>query len=340
MRTIDWKAPETVVIVDQTRLPGSLVLLELRTVDQLVEAIQCMRVRGAPALGMAGALGVLLAVAQGEREGWTAEQVESELGRLRDARPTAANLSWGVEQMARHRRGGAEAMERAATELLRQEVEACHAIGERGADLLATWRAGPLVLQTHCNAGALACVEWGTALGVVRSLHRRGLVRRVMVDETRPLLQGARLTAWELAQEDIPYEIVVDAAAAGLIAAGAVDAVLVGADRIAANGDVANKVGTYGLALAAARHEVPFVVAAPESTIDPVARDGFDIPIEERAPEEVVAFGGARTAPSGAHVRNPAFDLTPASLVTAIVTEKRVLSPAGRWPDASARVEQ
>jgi len=328
LRTIDWRSPDTVVIVDQTCLPASLVLRELRTVDALVQAIRSLAVRGAPALGVAGALGVLVAAAQARREGWSDARLGAELERLRVARPTAANLSWGIDQVAARLRDGTAAAEQAATELLRREADACHAIGERGADLLSSLRSGPMVIQTHCNAGALACVEWGTALGVVRSLHRRGLLRHVTVDETRPLLQGARLTAWELARDGIPYEIVVDAAGPGLIAAGAVDAVVVGADRIAANGDVANKVGTYPLALAAARHDVPFVVAAPESTFDVRVRNGAEIPIEERAVEEVVTLGAVRTAPSGARARNPAFDVTPAELVTAIVTESRVLHPS------------
>lgn len=338
MRTIDWRPPETIVIVDQTCLPGSLVLRELKSVDELVEAVQHLRVRGAPALGVAGALGVLLALAEAKREGWDPERLGAAIARLRAARPTAANLAWGVGQVEGHVRGGPVEAERAAMELIRREVEACHAIGDRGADLLSTWRPGPLALQTHCNAGALACVEWGTALGIVRSLHRRGLVGRVIVDETRPLLQGSRLTAWELAQEGIPYEIVVDAAAPGLIATGAVDAVVVGADRIAANGDVANKVGTYALALAAARQCVPFVVAAPESTIDVAAPDGRAVPIEERSPFEVVTFGDVQTAPEGSPVRNPAFDITPAALVSAIVTERRVLRPGAREAGGAAEV--
>ncbi len=336
MRTIDWKPPETIVIVDQTRLPGSLVARELRTVGELVEAVQNLRVRGAPALGVAGALGVVLASAQARREGWERARLDAELAQLRRARPTAVNLRWGMEQVIGHLSGAPEEVEQAALRVLQHEISACHAIGDRGARLISSLRSGPLTLQTHCNAGALACVEWGTALGVVRSLHQRGLVRLVRVDETRPLLQGARLTAWELAEAGIPYEIVVDAAAPGLLAAGAVDAVVVGADRIASNGDVANKVGTYALALAAARHHVPFVVAAPESTIDESVGDGASIPIEERSPREVVSVQGVRIAPAGAAVRNPAFDVTPADLVTAIVTEQRVIRPAGRLASRAA----
>lgn len=325
MRTIDWRSPACVVIVDQTRLPGELVTVEIRTVRDLADAVARLAVRGAPALGVAGALGVALAIAQAAEEGWDPQRLAEEVARLRGARPTAANLAWGVDAMLRVAEPDPAAVEPAALDLLEREVEACVAIGARGADFLTATRPGPLRIHTHCNTGALACVEWGTALGVVRSLHRRGLVRRVLVDETRPLLQGARLTAWELAEEGIPYDVVVDAAGPGIIASGDVDAVVVGADRIAANGEVANKVGTYALALAAARAGVPFVVAAPESTIDAATPSGADITIEERGASEVLEWQGARTAPEGASARNPAFDVTPAELVTAIITERRTL---------------
>jgi S-methyl-5-thioribose-1-phosphate isomerase len=203
------------------------------------------------------------------------------------------------------------------------------AIGERGADLLGSLaKERDLRILTHCNAGALACVGWGTALGVVATAHDRGMVTRVLTCETRPLLQGARLTAWELARMGAPYDVLVDGAAAGLVVGGQVDAVVVGADRIAANGDVANKVGTLSHALAAQRARIPFVVAAPEDTIDLDTPTGSAIPIEERAGDEVLAYAGRRTAPAGSTARNPAFDVTPADLVTAIVTEDRVIRPA------------
>ena len=336
MRTIDWRGPATVVIIDQTELPGRLVARELSSVAALVEAVQRLRVRGAPALGVAGALGVALACAQAEREGWDDDLRAAAIDEVRQARPTAVNLGWGVDRVVDQVGGGRLAVERAALALLQREVEACHAIGERGADLLCPGSDKKLRLHTHCNAGALACVEWGTALGVVRSLHQRGLVDNVLVDETRPLLQGARLTAWELAHEQIPYEIIVDGAGAGAIAGGSVDAVVVGADRIAANGDVANKVGTYPLALAAARRGIPFVVAAPESTIDEQTPDGSAIPIEQRSAAEVTEWDGIAIGPSGAAARNPAFDVTPADLVTAIVTERRVIRPGhGLLADAA-----
>jgi S-methyl-5-thioribose-1-phosphate isomerase len=243
------------------------------------------------------------------------------------------NLAWGVDRALDKLAEGAAAVEAEALALLDQDVAANKAMGERGADLLAEL-CGPgpdaagLRLHTHCNAGALACVDWGTALGVVRTLHERGGVARVYADETRPLLQGARLTAWELGRMGVDHRVVVDGAGASIIARGLVDAVVVGADRVAANGDVANKVGTYPLALAAARAGIPFVVAAPESTVDAATPDGAAIEIEDRGDDEVVAYGGVPVAPDGARAMNPAFDVTPADLVTAVVTEARVVRPA------------
>jgi methylthioribose-1-phosphate isomerase len=338
VRTIEW-IDGAVVIVDQTALPQELRTLRLTDVDELVDAIRRLAVRGAPALGAAGALGVLLAVREGRRRGWNDGQVAEAIDRLRCARPTAVNLAWGVDRAASRLGEGAEAVEREARAVLEEDVAANRAIARRGADLVVELcgpvpqreeAAGPagLRLHTHCNAGALACVEWGTALGVVRALHERGAVSRVYADETRPLLQGSRLTAWELDHMGADYRLVVDGAAPSLIARGLVDAVVVGADRIAANGDVANKVGTYPLALAAHRTGIPFVVAAPESTVDAATPDGAHIEIEDRSGDEVVAWQGTSVAPAGARAVNPAFDVTPADLVTAIVTERRVVSPA------------
>ena len=213
--------------------------------------------------------------------------------------------------------------------MLDEDVAACHAIGDRGAELLAELCGpGPLRLHTHCNAGALACVEWGTALGVVRSLHAAGRVALVVADETRPLLQGSRITAVELAALGVPHRVVVDGAGPSIIARGLVDAVVVGADRIAANGDVANKIGTYPLALAAARAGIPFLVAAPESTVDAATPDGAAIEIEERDPAEVLSSAASGWRRRGSAAWNPAFDVTPADLVTAVVTERRVWRPA------------
>jgi methylthioribose-1-phosphate isomerase len=309
VRCIDW-ADGAVRLIDQTALPAEERWLEITDPDELVDAIRRLAVRGAPALGAAGALGVALAAQRGD-------DVPGAAGRLRTARPTAVNLGRGVDRALARLADGPDAVLGEARAILDEEAKACRAIGERGADLLQGDR--PLRLLTHCNTGWLAAVEWGTALGIVTVLHERGQLELVYADETRPLLQGARLTAWELAAQRIDHRVVVDGAAPSLIARGLVDAVVVGADRIAANGDVANKIGTYPLALAAARAGIPFVAAAPESTVDAATPAGESIEIEERDPAEVAA-GPAY---------NPAFDVTPADLVTAVVTERRTVRPAG-----------
>ena len=339
MQTIRWAdGPEggAVVIIDQTALPHEVRHLSITDVDELIDAIRRLAVRGAPALGAAGALGVVLARQQGRAKGWDDEQVAEAVARVRSARPTAVNLAWGVDRVlaaiAPHAAiDDADAVAlHTALSVLDDDVAANTAIGERGADLLADLCGpdGGLRLHTHCNAGSLACVDVGTALGVVRAVHARGGLARVYADETRPLLQGARLTAWELERLGVDYRVVVDGAGPSLIARGLVDAVVVGADRVAANGDVANKIGTYPLALAAARAGVPFVVAAPESTVDPATPSGAAIEIEDRGGDEVLTWGGVRVAPVGARAVNPAFDVTPADLVTAVVTERRVVRPA------------
>lgn len=340
MRTIDW-GDGAVVIVDQTVLPHELRTLRITEVDDLVDAIRRLAVRGAPALGAAGALGVVLALRQGRREGWSDGQVAGAVDRVRRARPTAVNLARGVDRVIARAGDGEDAALREALCVLDEDVAANRAMAERGADLLRELCGGGparpgvpaapaagLRLHTHCNAGALACVDVGTALGVVRAVHERGELARVYADETRPLLQGSRLTAWELDRLGADYRLVVDGAGPSLIARGLVDAVVVGADRVAANGDVANKIGTYPLALAAARAGIPFVVAAPETTVDPATPDGSAIEIEDRGDDEVVAAGGTRVAPAGARAVNPAFDVTPADLVTAIVTDRRTIRPA------------
>ncbi|MBI1758469.1 MAG: S-methyl-5-thioribose-1-phosphate isomerase [Actinobacteria bacterium] len=318
MRSIDWD-DGAVRLIDQTALPERAVWLRLSTVDDLVSAIVRLAVRGAPSLGAAGALGVALAA-------HTGEELAAAAAKLRAARPTAVNLARGVDRALRRAidagatgpdaAGAALAEARAVIE---EEAVSSRTIGTRGADLLVgALGERPMRLLTHCNTGWLACVEWGTALGIVATLHGRGLVERVYAGETRPLLQGARLTAYELSALGAPYRIVVDSAGPSLLSRGLVDAVLVGADRIAANGDVANKIGTYPLALAAARVGAPFVVAAPESTVDAATATGADIPIEERDPREVSV-----TFPA----ENPAFDVTPHDLVTAIVTDVRTVDP-------------
>lgn len=332
--TVAWSVEERAVrFVDQTRLPGEECYVSCTTVDQVVDAIDRLVVRGAPALGAAGAYGVAVAVEQARREGWTPAELDAQVARVRGARPTAVNLAWGVDRARAQVDRGLDAVVAEAGQLVAQDLAANRALSRHGADWVlaatAPARDGRAVrVLTHCNAGALATTgRWGTALGVVRELHERGVLGRVHVDETRPLLQGARLTAWELARLQVDHVVQVDSAAAGAIAGGAVDVAIVGADRIAANGDIANKVGTLGVALACAHAEIPFVVAAPHSTIDPATPSGEAIAIELRAGEEVVAWRGDLTAPEGSPGHNPAFDVTPARLVSAIVTETGVVVP-------------
>jgi methylthioribose-1-phosphate isomerase len=323
MRTIDWQSDE-IVIIDQTALPFEERWLRLHTVAELVAAIQRLAVRGAMALGVAGALGIALAACRAEESGESILDASDDAARhLVAARPTAVNLAWGVNRALAAASRGRVAVVAEALRVLEEDVAANRAIGERGAALLH----GSSRILTHCNAGALAGVEWGTALSIVRVLHERGAIAEVFVSETRPLLQGARLTAWELGRMGVPHRVVVDGAGAGLILSGRVDAVVVGADRIARNGDVANKIGTVAHALAAKRAGVPFVVAAPESTIDPGTASGREINIEERDPGEVLCLGGHRIAASHSSALNLAFDVTPRDLVSAIVTETRVIRP-------------
>jgi methylthioribose-1-phosphate isomerase len=293
---------DRVVLLDQRRLPDEEVELVCRSSGEVANAIRSLAVRGAPAIGIAAAYGYALAVRRGEDPDDAAAVLEA-------ARPTAANLAWALREV----RAAADPAER-ARELHAEEVERCLRMSVQAAELLSP-RTRAL---THCNTGALATGGQGTALGALREAWARGLLAHVLVDETRPLLQGARLTAWELESEGIPHTVVADAAAGALMAAGEVDCVFVGADRIAANGDTANKIGTYPLAVLADRHEVPFYVIAPTSTLDLEIPTGAEIPIEERDPAEV-----SRRFPA----RNPAFDVTPAELISAIVTELGVHRP-------------
>jgi methylthioribose-1-phosphate isomerase len=293
-----------VVLLDQRRLPDEVVELECRNVDELVVAIRELAIRGAPAIGVAAAYGLALAAELGD-------DVSAAAAALASARPTAVNLSWALEQL---RDDPTPARARA---LHAEEVERCRAMAAHAADLFAP---GTRAL-THCNAGGLATGGYGSAVGALRAAWERGLLERVWVDETRPLLQGSRLTAWELEAAGIPHAVIADSAAGSLMASGEVDCVVTGADRIAANGDTANKIGTYSLAVLAAHHGIPFYVVAPTSTIDPQTPTGTDIPIEHRAPDELTSRFPAR---------NPAFDVTPAELITAIVTEQGVQSPVSR----------
>ena len=329
MRTIDWVPSGEaghIRLIDQTQLPGTLTELRIDRVDQLVDAIQRLAVRGAPALGVAGAMGVVLAV-----QHLSVDEACSAIAELRAARPTAVNLALGVDiAVAAFEQGGTPAALQAALELRDADIAGCRAMARRGVDLLSHLLPDlhQLRVLTICNTGTLAAVEHGTALGVIEQLHSDGRLDRALVCETRPLLQGARLTAWELSRMGARYDVLVDSAAAMTLARGGADAVLVGADRIAANGDTANKIGTFALSLAAAHAGVPFLVVAPESTVDAETPTGDQIEIEDRDSQEVCAFHGLRTTPDGATALNPAFDVTPAALITAIVTDQRVIEPA------------
>jgi methylthioribose-1-phosphate isomerase len=317
--TIEWRRGR-VRLIDQRALPGELRFVECASVDELCDAIRSLAVRGAPALGAAGAFGVALAArAIADESG-----VRASARHLAAARPTAVNLAWGVDRaLAAWESGGADAALSEAESVAADDVAANRALGGFGAELVPH---GAHVL-THCNAGSLATVGYGTALGVVRAAHDAGKRPQVWAGETRPVLQGARLTAWELDRLGIPVTVIVDVMAGSLMATGEVDLVIVGADRIAANGDIANKIGTYPLAVLAREHNVPFVVAAPTSTIDLTTPTGVAITVEERPEDEVVRIGAERITPEGVAAANRAFDVTPGRLVTAIVTERGVLRP-------------
>ncbi|WP_041244721.1 S-methyl-5-thioribose-1-phosphate isomerase [Gloeobacter kilaueensis] len=327
IRPVLWDG-QSCLLIDQTALPGSLRTVAIETSEQMATAIRTMIVRGAPAIGVAAAFGMVL----GRREADPAQplpHLQKVASLLRSTRPTAVNLFWAIDRMlaAAHLDSSVAHLEGEAIAILEADIATCRAIGDHG---LAALPATPhrLRLLTHCNAGALATAGYGTALGVVRSAHRAHRLERVWADETRPRLQGARLTAWELVQEGIPVTVIADTVAAHLLGKGQIDAVVVGADRIAANGDVANKIGTRGVAILAHYHGVPFFVVAPWSTIDLDLADGSGIAIEERSPEEVRTIDGVVLAPEGTDFYNPAFDVTPAALISGIVTETGVFAPA------------
>jgi methylthioribose-1-phosphate isomerase len=325
--TVFWQ-DDAVVMLDQRLLPHEEVYNRYRSAEEVADAIRQMVVRGAPAIGVSAALGVAVAA---HHSGGDEQRILEACEVLTRARPTAVNLFWAIDRMRRcldaHRGQGAKQLTRAlldeAIAVLEEDLALCRKIGEHGAELVPD---GSTVL-THCNAGALATAGHGTALGVIRSAVEAGKQVRVIADETRPFLQGARLTAWELARDGIDVTVIADVAAASLLARGEIDLVVVGTDRTVANGDVANKIGTYGVALAASAADVPFYVAAPWSTIDMDTPDGAGIPIEERPPEEVTHVLGTRIVPEGIAVRNPAFDVTPAHLVTALITDRGVVRP-------------
>ena len=306
---------DEVVLLDQRKLPAVEEYLRLTSVEQVADAIERLAVRGAPAIGIAAAYGVVIGVRRGDG-------LEASVARLRRTRPTAVNLAWALERMGRAQQDPV-ALAAEARAIHREDVVACRTMGRIGAEHVPD---GATIL-THCNAGALATGGYGTALGVVRAAREAGKRVQVVACETRPVLQGARLTAWELARDGFEVTLITDSMVAQLLRRRGVALVVVGADRIARSGDVANKIGTYGVACLAHAHDVPFYVAAPWSTVDLACPDGGSIPIEQRDPGEVLSFAGVRVAPDGVRVDNPAFDVTPARLVRAIFTERGAVSP-------------
>lgn len=327
--TMEWTG-DALKLLDQRKLPFVEEYVMCCTHVEVAKAIKDMVVRGAPAIGMAAAFGYVLGLREftsGDLQEWMKKVKEN----LANTRPTAVNLFWALDRMERtllenldkDREEILEILEREALRMAREDIEVNKAIGRNGAALL---KDGWTIL-THCNAGALATVDYGTALGVIRAAVESGKRIRVFADETRPYLQGARLTAWELLKDGIDVTVITDNMAGWLMKKGLINAVIVGADRIAMNGDVANKIGTYTVAVLAKKHGIPFFVAAPTSTIDPKIRSGDEIPIEERSQDEVLFCGGNRVVPHGVKVVNPAFDVTEKDLVTAIITEKGVIWP-------------
>ena len=329
--TIEWQ-DDAVVMVDQRKLPGKEIYVRCKTANEVARAIKTMVIRGAPAIGVSAAMGLALGVKKSTATG--TRQLLTEFLKSCDVmaatRPTAVNLFWAIERMKRRFSALAQAGASVAdlkTALVAEallihdeDVASCKALGAFGATLVP----GDATILTHCNAGALATAGYGTALGVIRAAAEQGKNVAVLADETRPFLQGARLTAWELVRDGINTTVITDNMAGSMMRLGQVDIVVVGADRIAANGDVANKIGTYSVAVLAREHGIPFYVAAPLSTIDLTTSDGSRIPIEERSDREVTHLGTSRLTPVGALIRNPAFDVTPASFITAIVTERGI----------------
>lgn len=338
IHAVRW-SDDALVLLDQTLLPAQEVDRACTDVDSVVDSIVRLVVRGAPALGAVGGYGVAVAMLQGQREGWDEDELRRQVDRIRDARPTAVNLAWGVDRVRPYLTDGLAAVLAEADRIVAEDRAANRELSRKGADwILERVDRRPLRVITHCNTGSLATTGWGTALGIVRELHARGLLEMVYADETRPLLQGARLTAWELQHDGIPYRVLVDGAAAATVLGGHVDVALIGADRIARNGDTANKIGSLGLALACHAADIPFVVAAPSSTVDVSTASGEEIHIELRSGDEVTSLGGLTTAPEGARGHNPAFDVTPARYIAAIASEVAVIEPSGPT-DADALVQ-
>jgi len=331
-------------LIDQTRLPREYVVVEVKRYEDMVEAIKAMVVRGAPAIGVAAAYGVYLGarVIQAEDRQGFLEQLEAIADKLRTARPTAVNLFWAIDRMVQTARQTIgplarikQALLKTAQAIAQEDLETCRAIGTHGLNALPP-EPYQLRILTYCNTGSLATAGYGTALGVIRSAQTAGRLAQVYACETRPRLQGARLTAWECVQEAMPVTLITDNMAAHCMQQGLVDVVIVGADRIAANGDTANKIGTYSLALVARAHGLPFFVAAPRSTIDFSLTTGEQIPIEERQPGEIYQIGDMVICPEGVGFYNPSFDVTPAALVTAIITEQGVVAPGNLEPIATS----
>lgn len=329
VKTIEWRN-NTVRMIDQRLLPAREIIRVYRDWRQVAEAIRMMVIRGAPAIGVAAAMGVALGM-RGYAGAGARRRFARVANGLRATRPTAVNLAWAVERMGRVVEKNAELdathlfrrLRDEALAIYEEDLAANRALGRFGAGLLEN----PATVLTHCNAGALATAGYGTALGVVRAARETGKRVAVIADETRPFLQGSRLTAWELHKDRIPVTVIADNMAASVLRRGGVSCVIVGTDRTAANGDVANKIGTYPLAVMAKRHHVPFYVAAPLSSIDLDCASGDEIPIEERSPAELTHVGGRQVTPKGVGIFNPAFDVTPANLVTAIITERGVAYP-------------
>jgi methylthioribose-1-phosphate isomerase len=329
--TIEWK-DHAIVMIDQRKLPSAEVYVICKTANEVAKAIKSMVIRGAPAIGVAAAMGIALGMrrstATGTKQFATEFQKMCEL--MAATRPTAVNLFWAIERMkhvfADAAQGGCsvdeikQRLEAEARRIHDDDIESCRSMGAYGAALVPQ----EARILTHCNAGALATAGYGTALGVIRAAAEQGKKVAVLADETRPFLQGARLTAWELLKDGIDTTVITDNMAGAMMRLGHVDLVVVGADRIAANGDVANKIGTYGVAVLAKEHGIPFYVAAPISTVDLATPDGSKIPIEERSEKEVTHVGPSRVTPEGARIRNPAFDVTPNKYVTAIITERGI----------------
>lgn len=332
--TIEWKG-DAVVMIDQRKLPSAEIYVSCKTAAEVAKAIKTMVIRGAPAIGVAAAMGIALGMRRSSATG--TKQFTTEFQKLCDlmagTRPTAVNLFWAIERMkkifAAAAQGGCsvgEIKQRLEAEALRihdEDVESCRTMGAHGAKLVPQ----EARILTHCNAGALATAGYGTALGVIRAAVEQGKKVAVLADETRPFLQGARLTAWELVKDGIDTTVITDNMAGAMMRLGHVDLVVVGADRIASNGDVANKIGTYAVAVLAKEHNIPFYVAAPMSTVDLDTVDGSKIPIEERPAKEVTHVASSRLTPEGAHIRNPAFDITPHKYVSAIITERGIARP-------------